>query len=99
MDFLDYIGISIAGLLTGAMAGGIGGLSLGWLLAFNYHRRSPSDPGDAPVYVAIGLAVAGSCVGAIVGLVISMIYSVRLAKRRKDQRLSIGPSDKLFLPE
>lgn len=83
MNVLAYIGISIAGLVAGAIAGGIGGLSLGWLLALSYHRRGPSDPGDAPVYFAIGLALIGAWVGAVAGLIVGMIYSVRLAKKRK----------------
>jgi positive regulator of sigma E activity len=83
MDILSYTGISIAGLVAGAIAGGIGGLSLGWLLAFSYHRRGMSDPGDAPLYVALGLTLVGACVGAVAGFIIGVIYSVRLAKRRK----------------
>ena len=78
----DYISVSILGLLAGAAVGCVGGLSLGWLLGLGYHRRGPSDPGDAPVYVAIGLTMLGACLGAIVGLVLGIIYSVRLARRK-----------------
>jgi ABC-type antimicrobial peptide transport system permease subunit len=83
MQILRYVTLSIAGLLAGAIAGCICGLALGWLLAFGYHRHGPSDPGDAPVYVAMGLMLVGACVGAITGFVIAVVYGVRLARRRK----------------
>lgn len=86
---LAHFAVSIAGLLAGAVAGAIGGLFLGWLLAFGYHRRGPSDPADAPVYVAMGLIFLGACVGAVAGFIIGIIYSVRLAKT---QRLYVGPT-------
>jgi hypothetical protein len=54
MDIVRYVGFSVTGLLAGAAVGCIGGLSLGWLLALGYHRHRPSDPADAPAYVAIG---------------------------------------------
>ena len=81
MDFVRYIGVSVTGLLAGAAAGCIGGLSLGWLLALGYHRHGPTDPGDAPAYVAIGLALTGAFLGAIVGLAIVIVLCVRLARR------------------
>lgn len=77
-----YICISVAGLLTGVIVGSVGGLSLGWLLALGHHRRGPSDPGDAPGYVAIGLTMSGACLGAIVGLLLGIVASVRLARRK-----------------
>jgi membrane associated rhomboid family serine protease len=83
MDILEYIGISILVLVAGAIAGSLGGLCIGWLLAFSYHRRGPSDPADAPVYVAMGLTVVGACVGAVAGFIIGIIYSVRLERGRK----------------
>ena len=67
----------------GAIAGSICGLALGWLLAFGYHRHGPSDPGDAPVYVAMGLMLVGACVGAVTGLIIAVVYGVRLARKFK----------------
>jgi hypothetical protein len=85
MDILRCIRISISGLLVGAMAGGIGGLSLGWLLAFSYHRRGPSDPGDAPMMVALGLAIFGACVGAVAGFVSGMIFSVAIGEKVKSR--------------
>jgi membrane associated rhomboid family serine protease len=88
MDVLAYISISIAGLLAGAALGCIGGLSLGWLLALGYHRHGPSDPGDAPVYVSMGLMLVGACLGALAGFVIGVIYCVRLARRKALNRSS-----------
>lgn len=85
MDIVRYVSISIAGLLAGAAVGCIGGLSLGWLLALGYHRQGPSDPGDAPAYVAIGLMLLGACLGAITGLAIGIIFCVRLARRKSTQ--------------
>lgn len=82
MDIVLYISISLAGLLAGAAVGCIGGLSLGWLLALGYHRQGPSDPGDAPAYVAIGLMLLGACLGAISGFAIGIIFCVRLARRK-----------------
>jgi hypothetical protein len=79
---LSYIGISVTGLLAGAAVGCISGITLGWLLALGYHKQGPSDPGDAPVYVAIGLTMLGGCLGAIVGLVVGIIFSVRMARRK-----------------
>jgi ABC-type antimicrobial peptide transport system permease subunit len=82
MDMLAYVCVSIAGLIAGLAVGVVGGFSLGWVLALGYHRRGPSDPGDAPVYVAMGLTLFGACLGALVGLVVGIVYSVRLARRK-----------------
>lgn len=82
MNLISYICISLAGLLAGGVVGCIGGLSLGWLLALSYHKHGPSDPADAPVYVAIGLTLVGACLGAVIGFAIGVIYCVSL-KRRK----------------
>src|SRR5215471_21729720 len=79
MKILSYIAISLAGLLAGAVVGGLGGLLLGWFLALGYHKHGPSDPGDAPVYVALSLMLVGACLGAIAGVFVGIIYSVRLA--------------------
>jgi len=83
MQILRYITLSIVGLLAGAITGCLGGLALAWLLALGYHRHGPSDPGDAPVYVAMGLMLIGVCVGAIAGFIIAVVYSVRLARKSK----------------
>lgn len=83
MQILRYVSVSIAGLLAGAIAGCIGGVALGWLLALGYHRHGPSDPADAPVYVAMGLMFVGACLGAITGFIIAVVYGVRLERRRK----------------
>jgi hypothetical protein len=82
MDIFLYILLSLVASLAGAAVGYVGGLALGWLLAFSYHKHGPSDPADAPVYVAIGLAMVGACLGALIGLVIGIMFCVRLARRR-----------------
>lgn len=71
--------------------GAIGGFLLGLLLSFGYHRHGPSDPGDAPVYVGIGLTLLGACVGAVAGFIGGIVYNVRLAKRLNDSQ-SIRPA-------
>ncbi len=83
MNILAYLAISVAGLIAGATVGGVCGLMLGWLLSLGYHRHGPSDPGDAPVYVSIGLMMVGACLGAILGLAIGVIFCMRFARRRK----------------
>lgn len=61
---------------------------LGRVLALGFRRHGPCDPGDASLYVAMGLVEIGACVGAITGCIIAVVYCVRLARRRK-------PSDDL----
>ena len=72
--------MSLVFLVIGAFVGCLGGLALGWFLAFGYERRGPSDPGDAPAYVALGLMLLGGCLRAIAGLVFGIIWSVRSAR-------------------
>jgi hypothetical protein len=79
MKILSYIAISLAGLLSGAVVGAVGGFLLGWLLAFG--RNHDHGPGDAPVYVALGLMQLGAGLGAIAGLIVGIVYSVRLTLR------------------
>ena len=79
MDIVRYIGFSVAGVLAGAVVGCIGGLSLAWLLALGYRRHGPSDPGDSPAYVAMGLILVGAVLGAITGLIIGVILARRKA--------------------
>jgi hypothetical protein len=88
MKVLSYIAISLAGLLSGTVAGAVGGFLLGWLLAFSY-RKHDLGPGDAPVYVALGLMLVGAGLGAIAGLV-GIIYGVRLTRRANAQYELIG---------
>ena len=76
-----FISIPVGNLILGAIAGGACGLSLGWFLGLGYQRQGPHDPGDAPVYVTMGLIMVGLCVGAIVGLIIGIRNSVRLPRR------------------
>jgi len=85
MKVLSYIALSLSGLLAGAVVGGLGGLLVGWFLALGYHKHGPSDPGDAPVYVALGLMLVGAGWGAIVGLVAGIIYGVRWTRRANAQ--------------
>jgi ABC-type antimicrobial peptide transport system permease subunit len=86
MYTLRYISISVAGLLAGVAVGSVGGLSIAWLLALGYHRQGPSDPGDAPVYVALGLTLLGAFLGAIVGLVVGIIVSLRARRKALNLR-------------
>jgi hypothetical protein len=74
-----YIFISLVCLVIGGFVGCIGGFALGWLLALGYERGGPSDPGDAPAYVALGLMLLGGCLGAVAGLVVGIVLCVRSA--------------------
>ena len=73
--------ILLSSFFIGAFVGGISGLALGWLLALGYERQGPSDPGDAPAYVAMGLALMGACLGAVAGLIVGIVLCVRRARR------------------
>lgn len=42
-----------------------------------------SDPADAPVYVAMGLMLVGTCLGAVIGSAIGIVYCVRLTRRKE----------------
>ncbi len=81
MNVLRYVATCVASVVAGSLTGGIGGLLLGWFLGFGYHKQGRSDPADAPVYVAMGLALIGVCTGAIAGLIIAAIYSLRQSRR------------------
>jgi hypothetical protein len=72
-DEIRYIRLSFRRTVVGVIIGAGGGWTLGRLLALGYHGRGPSDPGDAPVYVEIGLLMVGACVVAIGGLVLGII--------------------------
>ena len=80
MNTLRYFFMSLVFLVIGAFVGCLAGFALGWLLAFGYEKRGPSDPGDAPAYVALGLMLLGGCVGAVAGLIVGIIWSVRSAR-------------------
>jgi ABC-type antimicrobial peptide transport system permease subunit len=82
MAMLRYVCVSVAGLLAGVAVGSVSGLSLGWLLALGHHGRAASDPGDAPVYMAMGLMLLGAFLGAVVGLVAGIIVSMRMSRRK-----------------
>jgi len=81
VNILRYFFISLVSLVIGAFVGCVGGLALGWLLALGYERQGPSDPGDAPAYVALGLMLLGGCLGAVAGLIVGIILCVRSARR------------------
>jgi hypothetical protein len=82
MNSLRYVLNSIAGLVAGTAVGGLGGWFLGWMLALGYHKRGPSDPGDAPAYAMIGFIMLGACLGAVVGFVVGIIVSVRQTRQK-----------------
>ena len=80
VNILRYVFVPLVSLVIGAFVGCLAGFALGWLLAFGYEKRGPSDPGDAPAYVALGLMLLGGCVGAVAGLIVGIIWSVRSAR-------------------
>lgn len=82
MNIFLYTLLSLAASLASAVLGGIGGMVLGWHLAFGYHKRDPSDPADAPVYVTMGLILVGASLGALIGLVVGIILCVRAARQK-----------------
>ena len=69
-------------MLVGAVLGVAGGFGLGWLLSMGYESRGPGDPGDAPVYVALGLGLFGAVIGAVGGILGGVGICVLLAARR-----------------
>ena len=73
---LTLLGAGMAGALVGATAGYL----LGMWMAHSYRPDGPTDPGDAPVYVALGLTMFLSLVGGAVGTVAA---AVRLWRRSK----------------
>lgn len=83
---LRYVGFAVMGIVVGAIAGSMSGFLLGTVMGLGYHRHGPSDPGDAPVYVTLGLMVLGAYAGAVGGFVIGIFYSVRFARRAKLER-------------
>ncbi len=85
-----YFSITLVSTLAGALIGVICGFGLGWLLSLSYQRRGPGDPADAPVYVALGLALVGTGLGAIGGFAGGIALCVLKAGRRVASRQS-GP--------
>jgi hypothetical protein len=80
VNILRYFFVSLVSLVIGGFVGCLGGLALGWLLALGYEGRGPSDPGDAPAYVALGLMLLGGCLGAVAGLIVGIVLSVRSSR-------------------
>lgn len=80
---IPYLRILLTSTLSGAGIGFLGGLSLGWYWGLSYHRQGPSDPGDAPAYVTMGLLLIGASFGAVFGLVLGIILCVRVARRTR----------------
>lgn len=94
-NIILYIFISLASLVVGALVGGVAGMVLGWLLALGYQRQGPSDPGDAPAYVALGLMFVGALAGAVAGLIVGIILCVRSARRNAaGSSMSIKTNDR-----
>jgi hypothetical protein len=73
-EFFILIGLMIIGILIVGLFGAFVGLLLAMALASNYKKRSPSDPGDAPVYVGIGFVFLGVALGAILGLALAVLF-------------------------
>jgi len=73
---LTLLGAGMAGALLGATAGYL----LGMRMAHGYRPYGPSDPGDVPVYVVLGLTMFLSLIGGAVGIVAA---AVRLWHRSK----------------
>ena len=89
-ELLLYLCIVIAGILAGAILTGLVGLLLGILLASGYTKRDPSDPGDAPVYVALALIFFGAIIGAVIGAILSLVSCVFLAYRKRSSSSALN---------
>ena len=89
--FILNLSILLAGMLTGTLIGAVGGFGLGWVLSLGYERRGPNDPGDAPVYVALGLTLYGGGLGAIIGIVVGVGLCILLAVRRTKRQAHLPP--------
>jgi hypothetical protein len=80
---IHYLIIVVSGVVIGAIVVGAIGLILGLLLAHGYTKRGPTDPGDAPVYVGLGLIFIGSIGGAILGFMTGIAICIRKSIRSK----------------
>lgn len=85
------LSILLAGMVPGTLIGVGGGFGLGWALSLGYEGRGPDDPGHAPVYVALGLALYGAGLGAIVGIVGGVGLCILLAVRRTKRQAHLPP--------
>lgn len=86
MRVVLYIFISLGALLVGGVVGCSGGWALGWFSSLGYQRQGPSDPGDAPVYLMLGLMFLGTCVGAIAGFATGVGFCEHLHTKKLKTR-------------
>ena len=81
-SFNFYFAVVVAGTLLGAILAGLAGLFMGMLLAQDYVRHSPSDVGDSPAYVTMGLVMLGLIAGALMGFLLSFTICLRSFRKR-----------------
>lgn len=70
--------------LLGAILFGVAGYLFGAWSSHSYVPRGPTDPGDAPIYVQLGLtlicAIAGGVLGAIGGIAMAVFRRSRVSR-------------------
>jgi membrane protein DedA with SNARE-associated domain len=80
MRVLRIVLLLVTAALAGMLLGAVVGYGIGMWMARSYQPYGPSDPRDAPIYVALGLTMFSAMIGAAIAVV---AVSIRLWHRRK----------------
>ena len=82
MRVLRFGGITLACAVAGASIFGVLAFLTGVWMGQSYVRQGPSDPGDAPVYVALGLGMFGAFAGSVIGAAAGLVLALRSVRRK-----------------
>jgi hypothetical protein len=84
---LRIAGIALACAVAGAVVFGALAYFTGVWMGQSYVRQGPSDPGDAPVYVAFGLGMFSAFAGSLIGTVAGLALALRRENKRDRESL------------